>query len=126
MANITKGIRTTTIPFEGSATLCPVTLENNRARYVALYSQTGNCVISFGTNTDAHATNAVTIAEGKWLEPGFALGQINYTGASTNLLVVQDVSSRVMLTSDGRPLTYDGEYLYHPSSDFKFSAPVFS
>lgn len=118
-------VQITSNAITGDATAQTVAVKDHTRRYLALYSQTGNCVISVGDGV--HATNAITLAQGNMFELAVnSISKVEYSGAGTVLVTLTDLSARVVLTSDGYVLTSDGEPLAYAKANYRLAPPVFS
>ena len=118
MANV----KLTTQAFTGTTTAQTVALADDKRRYLALYAQAGSCLVSIGEGT--HATMAITLTEGTYFETAVnQLSKVQYTGDATTLLAVQDVDSKICLTSDAVLLSYDSEPMYYLKNG-KFVVPI--
>ena len=123
------GIRTTTQSFNGSAAeaVQEVAISDNGRRYIGLYSLTNTCKVSFGDGT--HASTYLSIAAGNLLEIDTSiLDRVYFSTTGAVLRVIQDIDSKVILSSDSLTMTSDGLSLYYSSADSKprNPAPIFS
>lgn len=120
------GIKTNTTRIDGDASEVVAAVEDGHRQYLGLYAQFGSCIISVGNGV--HATEAITIAQGNIFEPSIAFGDIiYYSGANTQLLVINDIDRLTILTYTNLPLTYDGTPLAYRHNDYdtRLDGPVF-
>lgn len=105
MANIF----TTTSSFNGAAAEASqvVAVADDKRKYIGLYSLTGSCKVSFGEVT--HSSAYIVIAEGNMLELAInPQDKVQFSTTGTVLRVIQDIDSKVVLSSDSLALTSDG------------------
>ena len=115
-------VKTVTNALTGTATAQVVALDDDKRAYMAMYAQTGSCLVSFGDGV--HATTAITLAQGNYFETAVnVLDKVTYSGNGTTLLVIQDIDSKICLTSDAVMLSYDGEPVYYLKNG-KFVVPI--
>ena len=122
MANI--NISTSSVTGAAAGAVQTVAINDHSRRYIAFIAKTGPALLSFGEGT--YATNAVELAEGNMMELAVnATNKVEFSTADSVLLVMQDLGSKRVLTSDGLVLTSDSAVLtYQP--DFNASSiPVF-
>jgi len=96
----------------GTGSAVKVVLAQDNVSYLGLYAKVGSCIVSFGEST--HADVALTIAQGNWVEPeAVSGGNVYYSGAATELVVLSGRGSAAVMTYDKVVLTYDGVSLFY-------------
>ena len=75
----------------------------------------------------------MTMGTSGYFEPaGMVTSMVTYAGATTDIVLLQDVDSKIVICSDGIPLTYDSTSLYYQNRLAKHDGqrrpanPVFS
>lgn len=124
-------VRTTTVVINGAAAEASqvVAVADKERRYVGLYAKTGACKVSFGEGT--HANDYLVISQGNLLELAVnVLDKITFSTTGAVLNVIQDIESKVSLTSDNLILTTDGYNMTYNTRDQSVGGrrtiPVFS
>lgn len=122
-------VRITSVPIIGTAdgiarTIC---IEDNDRAYVSIVATSGNPTISIGDVT--HTDVPITIAEGNMFELGVnCISKIQYAGAATTAVLLQDITSDFVLSYDNVVLTYGGNIMVYNinGGTERLSTPVFS
>lgn len=117
-------VRTVTSLIRGTEAEQIVAAADDRRRYIALYSKEGTCKVSIGDTP--HADSYMSIAEGNLLEMGVVtLGKVVFSGIGTALNVIQNIDSKIVLSSGERSLTYGGEPLAYTKRISSLPTPIF-
>lgn len=118
-------IQMTSFKVAGSATAQVIVPNDYRRKYVALVAATGAIEVSVGEVT--HADAYISIAQGNMFEYNVnCTSKYQYTGAATEVVVMQDADSTICLSSDNLMLTYDGSPLTYNRVINKLNVPVFN